>query len=397
MMAASTRAQAPTTDALYGHALPSASTSSAFSHDTGAAGVGKEGDLLEPARPYTAANHFRRSRSISATVPWRRRPKSLVMSPDEDPEARLSNDLRENAIDEHEHDHEHGGGLRSGSSLKGKIRRASLTLVKGIVYRRDRRCSEPGEFAAPENHNASSKPTAAHQAWNKLRQATSLRHPRLGLHGRSGLETIYSPLETDFPAVPVPGHGLEPPVIPQHTGAAAKASAALQNEYLAFTRQQEEAQVEQSSNDRESGIGISITPASDLDPSTELLAQDAVISRVDFISRLPSELALQILAYLDAGHLAAVSRVSRAWKNMTNDQYVWRESFLREKTVTAATGAPVPTGKGLGVPHIRPGNDWQAIYRAKHELDKHWKEGNKARPVYLNGHLDSIYCIQFDE
>ncbi|KMQ81670.1 f-box and wd40 domain [Lasius niger] len=64
--------------------------------------------------------------------------------------------------------------------------------------------------------------------------------------------------------------------------------------------------------------------------------------------------------------------------------------------MTYATGRSVQPGSGLGIPPVTPRNDWRKIYQAKLELSQRWK-GGKARPVYLNGHLDSIYCLQFDE
>ncbi|EJT82203.1 hypothetical protein GGTG_02177 [Gaeumannomyces tritici R3-111a-1] len=123
---------------------------------------------------------------------------------------------------------------------------------------------------------------------------------------------------------------------------------------------------------------------------------DGGIPRVDFVAQLPLELAIEILAYLDGPDLATVERVSRAWRHVTTYQHIWRESFLRGMTTTFATSGPVKPGAGLGVPPVRPGGQWKDIYRAKVELDKRWKAG-AASPVYLNGHTDSIYCLQFDE
>ncbi|KAI1143938.1 WD40 repeat-like protein [Hypoxylon sp. FL0543] len=279
-------------------------------------------------------------------------------------------------------------GSIPGDSFKGRIRRASLSL-KGIV-RRERRGSAP---AADINEM---RPTTSHSTWHKLRQAASFRHPRTSYGSPGTLETIYSPLQADFPSLPVPGNGLEPPIIPWHTGAAAKAAAALQNESLGYARQyQELVSLAESQNDRESGIGITFTlSTSQVD---EIGGKGAPLIRKDFIAQLPSELAVQILSHLDAAQLATASRVSRLWHGIVQDQQVWRQSFLREKTHTYATGHPVQPGTGSGVPSLRPGNDWQKIYKAREELDKRWKIGKQARAVFLNGHMDSVYCQQFDE
>lgn len=135
---------------------------------------------------------------------------------------------------------------------------------------------------------------------------------------------------------------------------------------------------------------------SDVDVGNSLHSDEATIVKVDFVSTLPVELSIQILALLDAPTLNTASRVSSHWNRVIRNQHIWRESFLREETTTYATSGPVKPGVGLGVPQVQPSNDWKEIYRVKKELDQRWREG-KARPVYLNGHTDSIYCLQFDE
>jgi F-box and WD-40 domain protein 1/11 len=198
--------------------------------------------------------------------------------------------------------------------------------------------------------------------------------------------------------IALPGVGDEPPIIPHHTGAAAKASVAMQNEYFARQRWLITPSSDDG-NDGESGIGIAVTrPSVDFDSADEeaALEQDSRISRIDFVSELPSELAIHILACLDAPALAKASAVSHRWHSIIYNQHIWRESCLRETTGTYATSQPVQPGTGLGVPKVDPAIDWKQIYKAKMELGQRWKEG-KARPVYLNGHTDSIYCLQFDE
>lgn len=169
----------------------------------------------------------------------------------------------------------------------------------------------------------------------------------------------------------------------------------MQNEYLAFARQQHDWLSTEELNDRESGIGITFTVAeSQSSASTD---QESSVVRVDFIAQLPMELVVHVLAHLDAAQLGIASQVSKLWYQMTRDQHIWRQSFLKEMTNTYATTRPIQPGTGCGIPSIRPGNDWRKIYRARQDLDRRWKIGKQALAVYLNGHLDSIYCLQFDE
>ncbi|KAI1121102.1 quinon protein alcohol dehydrogenase-like superfamily [Nemania abortiva] len=356
---------------------PSTSGTNSYPHDSGIGPVERHGEARRP----TTANPFRVGRSASTCLPWRRQQKDDFSSSDDS----FPKGLGELAIEEEKRELEDGGS-RHGTSLKRKFRRASLTLMKGIVGR-DRRSSEP----TVDYHDY--RPTTAHSTWNRIRQATPFRHLKTSHGERSVLETIHSPFTSTFPELPVPGHGFAPPIIPQHTGAAAKASAAMQNEYLAFTRHHYLSTDE--FNDRESGIGIAVT-STETEGDTAM-NEDSAVVRVDFIRELPQELSIQILAYLDAAQLITSSQVSRLWNRVIQDQYIWRQSFLREKTHTYATSLPVQPGTGAGVPTLRPGNDWQKIYKAKEELDRRWKIGTQARAIYLNGHLDSIYCLQFDE
>jgi F-box and WD-40 domain protein 1/11 len=354
-----------------------------------------------------------RSRGINLSLPWRQRPKSLAFG-DEELAAKfqdLSIERTVTHITNQTYGHAYSQSQSTFSaepnrpesgSLRGMIRRASVS-IKGMV---SRRTSVTSHTILEEEKSPTSRPGTSHSAWQRIRQATCLRHSRSLYASDLSLETR-SMLD---PNAPIPGIG-GPPVIPRNTGAAAKAAAALQNEYLGLTTKPSLHQQtlhnkwlapsgSDDGNDRESGIGITVTSSEcELDTTEEEVAplpQDNSISRLDFIADLPIEIAIQILAHLDAAGLATASLVSRHWYRTTNNQHIWRESFLREKTGTYATSGRTTSGAGLGVPTVRPNNDWKQIYRVKGELDKRWKEG-KARPVYLNGHLDSIYCLQFDE
>lgn len=330
-------------------------------------------------------------RSLSLSLPWRR-PKSSMFGLDN-----LQDLPSDHAVDDSHYSDDHAFGANEhghSGSFKGIFRRASVSL-KGMVHRRP---SIATDHTIYEQMTPTARPTTAHSTWNRLRQATSFRQSR-----SYGLDLTHEPLSIsqrneNASHFPIPGLGDEPPIIPRNTGAAAKASAAMQNEFLARQGLQNRwlhASYSEDGNDRESGIGISVTiPDAGIDTVDE--ARDADISKIDFITKLPSELAIHILAYLDADALAKTTTISRSWNKIASNQHIWRESCLRETGSTFATSGPVKPNAGLGIPKVLPSNDWKQIYRVKQELNQRWRAG-KARPVYLNGHSDSIYCLQFDE
>ncbi|POR37514.1 F-box/WD repeat-containing protein 1A [Tolypocladium paradoxum] len=367
------------------------------------------GDTLEPSSAGSAyrrgstvqsSPHDTRLRSLSLSLPWRRPKASLFAHADLQ---NLPQHINDHAVDDTQDAHEAADGIGhaqthgASGSLKGIIRRASLSL-KGIVHRRPSLATDDTIY---EQSTSPARPTTSHAGWNRLRRATSFRHSRAFYLDAS---QVALPLPQHSPHVPVPAMGGEPPVIPTHTGGAAKAAAAMQNEFFARQSMQHTwlhaSSSEDGGNDRESGIGIAVTVPSievdDVDQEDAVPPQDANISRLDFVTRLPAELAIHVLAYLDAAALAKASSVSRDWDRVIRNQHIWRESCLRETTTTYATSGPVKPGTGLGIPPVMPSSDWRRIYQTKQELSQRWK-GGKARPVYLNGHTDSIYCLQFDE
>jgi F-box and WD-40 domain protein 1/11 len=271
--------------------------------------------------------------------------------------------------------------------------------LKGIVHRRASTAAEDTIYES----SPTQRPTTAHPSLNQTRH-TGFRHARSFYDADFNIDfakshTAQHTSSSNFLAIP--GLGDEPPVIPFNSGAAAKASAVMSNDFLARQGLQNRwlhPSTSEDGNDRESGIGITVT-VPDLGvvlADGDVLGQDARISRIDFISQLPSELAVHILAYLDAATLAKACEVSRNWNKIAATQQIWRESCLRETGVTYATSSPIQPGSGLGTPSVMPNQDWLQIYRVKNELTRRWKTG-KARPVYLHGHTDSIYCLQFDE
>ncbi|KAF5659084.1 f-box wd-repeat [Fusarium heterosporum] len=356
-----------------------------------------EAGTMLPAPPH-------RNRSMSLSLPWRR-PKSFAFGHDHSQSQHLSQHFGDLAIDDPEdihepnrthetqqHHHSHKPGAKQ---IKGMFRRASLSINR-MVHRRPSVAAED-----IDEHTETGRPITSHvqgttqSTWNRLRQAT-IRRSR-SIYGFDLTHEHGNYNYDNASHLPIPGFRGEPPVIPSNSGAAAKASAAMQNEYLArqgLYNMWLNPSTNDATNDRESGIGITVTlPGAENETEMD---QSSVISTIDFVSMLPAELAIHVLANLDATALVNASMVCKNWNKIVSNQHIWRESCLRETTTTYATSEPIVPGSGLGVPAVSPVNDWKEIYRVKQELSQRWKTG-KARPVYLNGHKDSIYCLQFDE
>ncbi|KAJ2901430.1 WD repeat domain-containing protein [Zalerion maritima] len=351
--------------------------------------VGDSSVVHEPAavnEPATIQPPLARGRSFS--LPWRPRPKSMLLSLNENTMRQNYDHAGPSSGETTDLEHHGKGAIRS------IVRRASASL-KGFVHRdfHGRRGSAEtttDRLRHDHSHAYSHTESRPGTSWQRLRQRASFIHHSRDLHRTmTNFEALPSP------TFPVPGSGTEPPIIPRHTGAAAKASAAAaQTEFFVAAPGPKFPLMDSGiQGDRESGIGINMA-ASETGTETDDEESDSV--KIDFVSDLPVELAIQVCSLLDADNLLAAGEVSRSWNFVIRNQHVWRDSFLREMATTYATGAPALPGVGLGIPSMRPQSNWKQIYQAREVLDKNWRKG-KVVPTHLIGHTDSIYCVQFDE
>ena len=120
---------------------------------------------------------------------------------------------------------------------------------------------------------------------------------------------------------------------------------------------------------------------------------------IDPFDILPPEITSAILSYLDAASLASTERVSSKWFGTASQRHAWRQAFQNDVR-SATQNALVPTNKpptyGLGLGKLLPDQDWKTMLKARKELQSRWRKG-QAAAVYLEGHTDSVYCVQFDE
>ncbi|KAF0416564.1 WD40 repeat-like protein [Gigaspora margarita] len=110
-------------------------------------------------------------------------------------------------------------------------------------------------------------------------------------------------------------------------------------------------------------------------------------TKIDFLIKLPYEIAAYILVFVNYQTLCRMSRVSRAWKYISQDNELWRSMYVANKGWKASISREAALAGEV---------TWKDLYRNRHVLAMRWKKG-ECEKTYLNGHGDSVYCIQFDE
>ena len=140
-------------------------------------------------------------------------------------------------------------------------------------------------------------------------------------------------------------------------------------------------------------------PAVERPPDAPLVRWRAEVDRprVDFISALPHELAVLVLASLPSAHDVLVAAcVSREWNLVTRDPTIWRLFFMR-----SGWYAPKPV--------LDQANrvDWRSMFAARLDLERRWLDlctydthvraytPFSPRTMAIHGHSDRIYCVQF--
>ena len=106
-----------------------------------------------------------------------------------------------------------------------------------------------------------------------------------------------------------------------------------------------------------------------------------------------------ILSFLDAASLVNSELVSRQWCRCASDSLVWKSVVLNDFRLQVSNlldAGEVLHQSGAGFGKTGPGQDWKKMWKARKSLDQRWSEGYAAA-IYLEGHSDSVYCVQFDE
>lgn len=127
--------------------------------------------------------------------------------------------------------------------------------------------------------------------------------------------------------------------------------------------------------DGESGVVLDERDAGD-----DYYVADALAKRIDPVTYLPAEISAHILSYLDHRTLANCESVARHWRVAATNPHVWRLVFWNEH----------------GPWQSKPGKDWKTMFIANKRLQERWQKADMSYK-YMNGHTDSVYCVQFDD
>ncbi|KAG8534173.1 uncharacterized protein KY384_001017 [Bacidia gigantensis] len=184
----------------------------------------------------------------------------------------------------------------------------------------------------------------------------------------------------------IPGAGYEQPRphVDLSSGAAARAAAAAQNEILKKMQRME-------LHGSNSSLGKRIGESSQ--SRQESLDLTIYFNRRDPLQILPQEIVTQTFGYLDATSVMSAELVSQAWNTVASSPHTWKLVFQTEfhhdpSRATSVSSKP----DARNVPSQR---DWKAMWRVRRELSRRWEDG-QAAAIYLEGHTDSVYCVQFD-
>jgi len=123
---------------------------------------------------------------------------------------------------------------------------------------------------------------------------------------------------------------------------------------------------------------------------------DPLTTAADIIARLPPELSIHLLSFLDLDSIIACRAVSRTWRVYAQDNAIWRGLFRRRTDwaldLSRARFSTATTRRVSYVPSISPGLpplslDWWLLYKSRTQLENRWLHG-KAKMARISGHSD---------
>ena len=152
-------------------------------------------------------------------------------------------------------------------------------------------------------------------------------------------------------------------------------------------------------------------------PQLSYLSSSLVeVCKIDFIGLLPTEIAIKCLFYLDACSLSRASQCSKKWKEVSDNDVVWKHmcsQHIERKCTKCGWGLPLMSKYFKEeVKNIEDGNSsdesgpkkklklekrsWKSIYAERSVVASNWKNA-RFKECILIGHTDIIYSLWYDE
>lgn len=114
----------------------------------------------------------------------------------------------------------------------------------------------------------------------------------------------------------------------------------------------------------------------------------------DFISLLPKELALSVLAFLEPKDLLRAAQTCRNWRFLADDNLLWKEK-CKAAGIEDLKDLPPPKRKNCRSASYNS-SPWKQAYMRQHNIKMNWRTKPIRTPKVLKGHDDHVItCLQF--
>lgn len=120
----------------------------------------------------------------------------------------------------------------------------------------------------------------------------------------------------------------------------------------------------------------------------------------DFISLLPKELALSVLAFLDPRDLLRAAQTCRSWRFLADDNLLWKEKCrnagIYDLNIPKRKSSKIGGASGNSCASMNSSSPWKQAYMRQHNIKMNWRTKPIRPPKVLKGHDDHVItCLQF--
>lgn len=108
------------------------------------------------------------------------------------------------------------------------------------------------------------------------------------------------------------------------------------------------------------------------------------------MTEIPAEISIVILSFLESPNLLCrYATVSKAWHSLVEDFELWKDLFIRNYGLPNSLKSKNTNKQPSLI-------DWKFLFKNAYTLNQNWLEGSY-HVNYVEAHLDSVYCLQFDQ